>query len=409
MSQEIRVLILEDDAGDAELIEGALARAKVDYASHRVATRRAFLDALDAFAPDVILSEYAVGGLSGLEALQLVRELQSDTPFIFITRAVHEDEVAELTRQGISDYVLKDNLRRVPAAVLSAIEKREAERARRQAFEALRESQHFVQRIADAAPHILFIYDLSRRRVVYCNRQLRTILGYSMSELEKVGSLFELKLVHPDDYARVRQRNRRFAEATDGEVIENEFRIRHANGEWRWLNSRETIFTRAPDHSPQQILGTAQDITERKLAEERINHLSYHDPLTSLPNRILFSDRLALALTLAPAARNQITALMLLDLDRFKTINDTLGQAVGDRLLKELASRLLGCVREGDTVARFGSDEFALLLTQINRAEDVVKLAQTVHDALQAVFVLKEHELFTTASIGISLSPFDGT
>ena len=156
-----------------------------------------------------------------------------------------------------------------------------------------------------------------------------------------------------------------------------------------------------------------REIIERRRAEEA----AYYDTLTGLPNRMLFQERLPHALALAERSR-QMLAVMLLDLDRFKTINETLGHGVGDRLLHEVAERLTGCVRRSDTVARFAGDEFALLLMQITRPDDVIRIARRTEDAvevaqsilriLEAPFVWGQHELYLTASIGIGLYPDDG-
>jgi diguanylate cyclase (GGDEF)-like protein len=156
-----------------------------------------------------------------------------------------------------------------------------------------------------------------------------------------------------------------------------------------------------------------REIIERRRAEEA----AYYDTLTGLPNRTLFQERLPHALALAERSE-QMLAVMLLDLDRFKTINETLGHGVGDRLLHEVAERLTGCVRRSDTVARFAGDEFALLLMQITRPDDVVKIARRTEDAVEVAqsilrvleppFVSGQHELYLTASIGIGLYPDDG-
>ena len=133
---------------------------------------------------------------------------------------------------------------------------------------------------------------------------------------------------------------------------------------------------------------------------------SYHDSVTNLPNQELFKDRLQQALVLSQR-NEQMLAVMLVSLDRFKTINDTLGYVTADQLLREVAERVAGCVRDSDTVARFGSDEFALLLTQLNRAEDAAKIAQNIKEALSPAFNFDNQELFVTTSIGISLFPHD--
>jgi len=144
-----------------------------------------------------------------------------------------------------------------------------------------------------------------------------------------------------------------------------------------------------------------------ELASAEIEHLAYHDALTGLPNRPLFIDRLIVSI--AQASRNSAKlAVFFLDLDRFKDINDSLGHSVGDQLLKAVADRIRRCVREGDTVARFGGDEFTLLVPQIENIEDAAKIAQKIIETLKIPFFIHERELFVTTSIGISLLPNDG-
>jgi diguanylate cyclase (GGDEF)-like protein len=154
-------------------------------------------------------------------------------------------------------------------------------------------------------------------------------------------------------------------------------------------------------------IGAFLDITARKRAEEQVRNLAYHDALTGLPNRLLFQDRLALAVAQAHRHRQGL-AVLFIDLDRFKVINDSLGHTVGDRLVREVAARLRTCVREGDTVARLGGDEFTLLLPHIGQAVDAAKVAKKVLDLVRIPFDIDGRELFVTASMGISLYPDDG-
>jgi len=158
---------------------------------------------------------------------------------------------------------------------------------------------------------------------------------------------------------------------------------------------------------PRGAIGASLDITERKRAEEQIKSLAYHDSLTGLPNRRLFQDRLSVAV--AQAHRNsQHLAVLFLDLDRFKAVNDALGHAAGDRLIQDVAERLRTCLREGDTVARLGGDEFTLLLPGVSQVVDAARVAEKVLDALRVPFLIEGRELFATASIGISLYPEEG-
>ena len=163
-------------------------------------------------------------------------------------------------------------------------------------------------------------------------------------------------------------------------------------------------------YSPQpgQFATLFSDVTERKRSEERLNYLAYYDDLTSLPNRFLFTDRLANAI--ARSHRSKIPlAVMFLNLDRFKEVNDTLGHSIGDQLLKEVATRLLACVREGDTVARMGGDEFVFIIHELTNAiENTAATARRVLQSIAQPYQIDGHDIYISASIGITIAPTDG-
>jgi diguanylate cyclase (GGDEF)-like protein/PAS domain S-box-containing protein len=156
------------------------------------------------------------------------------------------------------------------------------------------------------------------------------------------------------------------------------------------------------------VVVVIRDITERRQREEEIRQMAYHDSLTGIPNRKLFSDRLDIAL--AQAQRNQKkVGIAMLDLDNFKDVNDTLGHAMGDLFLKAIAERLSAELREGDTVARFGGDEFILILPDLKVIEDAIQVAQKIVDSFCKPFLVDTHQLVVTTSIGIAVYPNDGT
>ena len=157
----------------------------------------------------------------------------------------------------------------------------------------------------------------------------------------------------------------------------------------------------------EEIVCIVLDLSQNKQAQENLDHLAYHDALTDLPNQALFKDRLKQAIALS-RRRDEMQAVLLLNLDRFKMINDSLGYIAGDRALQSVAQRLKSCVRESDTVARFGSDEFALVLTGISRAQDAANTARAIKEVLDQAFIFEEQEFFLSTSIGISLYPADG-
>ena len=154
-------------------------------------------------------------------------------------------------------------------------------------------------------------------------------------------------------------------------------------------------------------MATHEDITERRRAEQQIAHMARHDALTDLPNRVLFRERLAEAL--AGVQRGERLAVLYLDLDHFKSVNDTLGHQIGDELLKAVAGRLRNCVRDVDTVARVGGDEFAIIQVGIEKPVDVAMLARRVGEAVRAPYDLAGHAVIVDTSIGIAIAPSDGT
>jgi diguanylate cyclase (GGDEF)-like protein/PAS domain S-box-containing protein len=285
----------------------------------------------------------------------------------------------------------KDLLTFVSQHVSSAID-------RKRAADALQESEAKFRMLASTTPCAIFIYQGEYFR--YVNPATEALTGYNQGELLE-GTFW--KSVHPDFKEEVH--NRGLArQGVIGDPESYEFKIVRKDGEERWIHF--TGGTIEYEGQPA-VLGTGFDISERKQAEEKIKSLAYHDGLTGLPNRLLFNDRLSIAVAQAHRLGQRL-AILFLDLDRFKVINDSLGHGVGDRLLQDVAKRLLSTVREGDTVARLGGDEFTLLLPGVGRPLDLAKLAEKILDTLKQPFRIEENELFITASMGVSLYPEDG-
>jgi diguanylate cyclase (GGDEF)-like protein/PAS domain S-box-containing protein len=214
-----------------------------------------------------------------------------------------------------------------------------------------------------------------------------------------------MKAVHPDDWKRMQA-------SIDGAIHEKrdyfvDFRVVWPDKSVHWRTSCGQAFYDDTGHITR-MSGITMDIDERKLAEERVKFLAYYDALTELPNRTLFQDRLTKALASARRQRNKV-ALLFLDLDRFKTINDSLGHSVGDLLLKRVAERLKKWAREQDTVARIGGDEFLIMLTGIKNIRDAAIATERLMDAMTVEFVVQGHPLNISFSLGISIFPEHGT
>jgi diguanylate cyclase (GGDEF)-like protein/PAS domain S-box-containing protein len=226
------------------------------------------------------------------------------------------------------------------------------------------------------------------------------ILGYRPGQL--IGRT-PFESIHPRDVARAREA---FEMVLNGEdqPAPVEFRFRRADGSWIHLEAVGTNLLEYPGIGG--VVLTSRDVTQRRIAEERIQYLAHHDTLTDLPNRALMRDRLQVSL--AQAQRwHYVVAALFVDLDRFKLVNDTLGHAAGDRLLQEVATRLGRCTREGDTVARLGGDEFMVILPNLSHPQGAATVAQKILHALVKPVAIDGQEVFASASIGVSLFPAD--
>jgi diguanylate cyclase (GGDEF)-like protein len=211
-----------------------------------------------------------------------------------------------------------------------------------------------------------------------------------------------LERIHPEDKERLMSALRAHLDGLTSH-FENEHRLRHENGTWRWVLCRGLV-VRDGRGKAVRIAGSLTDVTHRKMAEEQLAHRAFYDPLTNLPNRALFLDRLRHALRRAARRPGHSFAVLFLDIDRFKLINDSLGHIAGDRLLVMFARRLELALRPGDSVARLGGDEFTVLLDDLHDVSDAVKVADRIHAEIAAPFDVGGQELFTSASIGIAFS-----
>ena len=239
-------------------------------------------------------------------------------------------------------------------------------------------------------------------RYLEVNDQYCEIVGYTREELLADMKVTSMGLADEvDEVVTVRRR----LIAGETQSCSREKRLKRKDGSTIWVASAVSL-VRDADGTPKHFVSVTQDISGNKLAEERLLHLAHYDHLTGLPNRVLFYDRLKQAL--AHARRNSgVSAVLFIDLDRFKSVNDTLGHAHGDELLQKISERLRPCVRGGDTVGRLGGDEFAVILNELVASQDAGLVAQNILDALAAPFDVAGNEIYATASIGISIYPSD--
>jgi len=268
------------------------------------------------------------------------------------------------------------------------------------AEEALRKSEERYAYAVAAANDGLWDWNIKKNEI-YLSQRWKFIIGYRDEEIEDDPEEW-FKRVHPADIQRVEM-------AIKGLVVgltnqfSDEHRILHKDGTYRWVLCR-AIAVKDDGGNVYRIVGSTTDITERKVAEEQLFHNAFHDSLTGLPNRALFMDRLIHVSKRALRQKNYLYAVIFIDIDRFKFVNDSLGHGIGDTLLVLIAQRLEECLRSGETVARMGGDEFAVLLEDIRNIHDVENIIHRIQDILSSPFNIEDREIFATASMGVAMN-----
>jgi diguanylate cyclase (GGDEF)-like protein/PAS domain S-box-containing protein len=292
------------------------------------------------------------------------------------------DEIAALAR-GVNN-------------MLAALQ--QSESTSRQAEEALRASEQRYALAAQGANDGLWDWDLVAN-TIHLSERWKAMLGCGPNDIGLQPSEW-LSRVHPQDLPAFEAAiAAHLAGHTDQLNVEH--RLRHSDGSYRWMLCRG-LAVHGPDGAPARMAGSLTDINEQKLAEQRLMHEAMHDTLTGLANRALLLDRLALALARARRSPERTFAVLFLDLDRFKVVNDSLGHLAGDEMLIEVGRRLRNCARSQDTVARLGGDEFALLVEDVRLPEAGLPVANRIHAALAQPYSLRGQEVFTNVSIGIA-------
>lgn len=282
---------------------------------------------------------------------------------------------------------------------------------REQAEQAWQESQRFIQGIIDASTNILYVDSFADGSNFYISRWIKHVLGYEPSDVQKLGPQYLEQLVHADEKQHMVTERGKLAAINDGEVVENEYRFRHRQGNWRWLLCRETVFQRDIEGQPTQIFGTATDITKRKHAEValkefnlELERLASMDGLTKVANRRSFDKYLEQEWENVGSGRSSLS-LILCDIDYFKNYNDTYGHQAGDVCLRQVAQAIQRAVkRSSDLVARYGGEEFAIVLpnTSLAGVEQVAIEIQRAIKKLDIPHSRSEVSSCITLSLGLS-------
>lgn len=447
METALRILFLEDVSGDVELETLTLQRARIRCETRCVETRADFLRELDAFNPDLVLSDFTLPSFDGLSALNLVRERQPDLPFIFVSGTIGEERAVEALKNGATDYVVKTNLARLPAVVLRALrEVRERQRNARQEARLARLSRLRAMQSAIASaivrirdPHELFqavcalAVEHGGFRMAWVGRVTPETLtvepvawsGHNEGYLEEVASLSEAAA---EDCSGKGAALRQGSAVTVRDIEHDRFFVPKQAALARGYRSMialpliaeskvmavfkiyaaETDFFGAEEAG---ILNTlADDLSfalDHRAREERLSHFAYHDMLTGLPNRRRLREHLDQEIARARRLKNMV-AVVFIDLDEFKTVNDTLGHSAGDHVLKEVAARISSCIREGDLAARLGGDEFVMVLPLQAGQETLAPMMQRVHDSVSRTIRFGNRNVSVGCSMGTAIYPRDG-
>jgi diguanylate cyclase (GGDEF)-like protein/PAS domain S-box-containing protein len=396
VTEPLRVLIVEDRPSDAELMVLRLQDEGFDPDWVRVETEAAYHAELDA-VHDLILSDWSLPTFSCLRALRAVRGRGMDTPFVIVSGSVGEEAAIDAMHEGADDYVLKDRLARLGPAVRRALEAKRLRDGQRRTDAELRQAAI----VFESSTEGVTLTDLDGT-IVAVNRAFTEITGYSEEE--------------------VLGRNSRFLQSgrQDRTFYRDMWATLSATGRWRgeiWNRRRDgEVFpewltisvVKDEKDRPAHYVGVFSDIGAVKEAQQQLDFLAHNDALTGLPNRTLLVDRLDQAINRAGGA-SPVVGVLIVDIDRFGGVNDALGHAFGDRLLQAVAQRMTDQLETGDTLARFGGDEFVVLVGHAQTSAHVARLAREYLDWLAMPFSVDGREIVVTCCAGVSLCPNDGT
>ena len=405
-----RILIIDDEETNLEVLGGM-----VETLGHETLFAQSGWEGLNLLAHniDLVLLDIVMPGIDGFEVLQRIRqnEQYKALPVMMVTCMSSREDRLTAIELGANDFIIKpvdktelcvrmnsllkikearDELHNHQLRLEKIIEARTA---------ALRESEERYALAVRGANDGLWDWDL-KRELIYFSPRWKEMLGYKEHEISYEKDEW-FRRIHPDD-APAMQRALEQHVMGQSPHFESEHRLMHKDGFYRWMLCRG-LAVRDAQNNATRIAGSLSDIHARKQAEEQLRYDAFHDSLTGLSNRALFMNRLERAMQRASTSES-VYAVLFLDLDRFKNVNDGIGHVAGDQLLVAVARRLEGCLTSLDTVARFGGDEFAILLDGIEEESEATRIADRLLKSLQEPFYLDGIEMYTTASVGIAIS-----
>jgi diguanylate cyclase (GGDEF)-like protein len=467
--RSLHILIIEDVDADVELTLLALESAGLDFTYDITATAIGCQKHLQNDIYDVVLSDYRLPSFNGLQAFNFLKQSGQDIPFILITGSLGEESAVECIKAGMTDYVLKDRLFRLPSVLQRALQEFELRQKQKNAIAQIEQQawrETIINRIVQSMRETLVLEEVLQTTANLLHEELQVSYCLILQpDCDKI-----LRVSYVNNVTREHEYHKKIIGAPCGfydfyhnDLVQGQQVVIHqlddalsqtvkfvAEGygihslvitpliyqqvywggislyqcdrDRTWSENELSLVKAISDqcaiaiHQSDLYQNAQSELLERKKMEAQLRHDALHDSLTGLPNRALFLDRLKHALQLSnrrlylnPTDLPELFAVLFLDLDRFKIINDSLGHLAGDQLLKIVAKRLVGCIRGGDTVARLGGDEFVMLLEEIEHLNDVIEVVHRIKDSLQVPVILDGNEIFISTSIGIALNSADYT
>jgi diguanylate cyclase (GGDEF)-like protein/PAS domain S-box-containing protein len=386
MGIELRVLVVEDSEDDTTLLLRHLRKGGYDPVFQRVETRDELLEALNNHEWDIILSDYNLPGFSGLQALEMTRQQGLDIPFLVVSGAIGEETAVEMMRAGAHDYLMKNNLARLGPVVTRELSETKIRRERNQAALDLRESEEKYRSIFSNDYFALCVLSVDTFQFSDVNEGFCKLYGYSREAFLSGMTLRQL-LEKPEDEAQLSAR------LNDKSIL---IPIQHHKKKDGTVFPVEITAGPLVIKEKRYLTAIVQDIMARVQTEDKLRYLSTHDALTGLYNRNFFEAEIERL----EGSRLFPISIIMSDVDSLKIVNDTLGHAAGDALLRNVADVLLNAFRAEDVVARIGGDEFAILLPDMdesaaNQALERVKMMITDYNSDHTSFPLE-------LSIGVS-------
>ncbi len=409
----VRILVIDDEPSLARSIT-ALLQAD-DRLIEECGTVAEALARLNAAAYDLIVLDYRLPDASGLAVMDWLLSHDRRESVIMISAEQSVEAAVGALRRGAADFLVKpysaEQLRRSVAKTLA---KRQTERSRRQTRQRLESSEQMHRYLVENSLDLIYTLDADGR-FSYLNQRIESLLGHPRSAL--LGKHFS-EIVYPEDLERARFS---FNERRTGPRATSNLALRLTRNPFGNVESDEHgpvsivlnamgIYNRTDSRAAIHYAGTygaARSLPGYRLHEQGHGDHCFHDPLTHLPNRDLFCDRLNLSIAQAKRRKTHI-AVMFIDMDRFKLVNDTYGQGEGDTLLRAVATRLRQCLRKGDSLTRHGSDEFLVLLPDVGTKADATAIADKILQAFRNPFPVVDGEFTATISLGAALHPEDG-